>query len=68
MKGEVDAATLVQEADLGGRTPSGAAARIVAWACLAWSLLQLWYASPLPFTFNVFNLNSTDHIEVGTFQ
>jgi TRAP transporter 4TM/12TM fusion protein len=71
VKGEVDAATLVQEADLGGRTPSGAAARIVAWACLAWSLLQLWYASPLPFTFNVFNLNSTEmralHLGFGLF-
>ena len=70
-KGEVDAAALVQEADLGGRMPSGVAARIIAWACLAWSLLQLWYASPLPFTFNVFNLNSTEmrslHLGFGLF-
>ncbi len=70
-KGEIDAAALVQEADLGGRTPSGAAARIIAWACLAWSLLQLWYASPLPFTLNVFNLNSTEmrslHLGFGLF-
>ena len=66
-----NAATLVQETDLGGRTPSGAAARLVAWACLAWSLLQLWYASPLPFVFNVFNLNSTEmrslHLGFGLF-
>jgi TRAP transporter 4TM/12TM fusion protein len=65
------AATLVQEADLGGRTPSGVSARIVAGACLAWSLLQLWYASPLPFTFNVFVLNSTEmrslHLGFGLF-
>lgn len=71
MKSEVDAATLVQEADLGGRTPSGVAARVVAWSCLAWSLLQLWYASPLPFTFNVFVLNSTEmrslHLGFGLF-
>ncbi len=71
MTRDVDAAALVQEADLGGRTPSGTAARVVAWTCLAWSLLQLWYASPLPFTFNVFNLNSTEmrslHLGFGLF-
>jgi TRAP transporter 4TM/12TM fusion protein len=68
---DVDAATLVQEADLGGRTPSGVPARIVAWTCLAWSLVQLWYASPLPFIFNVFVLNSTEmrslHLGFGLF-
>jgi TRAP transporter 4TM/12TM fusion protein len=68
---DVDAAALVQETDLGGRTPSGAAARVVAWTCLAWSLLQLWYASPLPFLFNVFVLNSTEmrslHLGFGLF-
>ncbi len=65
------AAALVQESDLGGREPSGLAARIVALTCLAWSLLQLWYASPLPFTFNVFVLNSTEmrslHLGIGLF-
>jgi TRAP transporter 4TM/12TM fusion protein len=65
------AASLVQEADLGGRTPSGWPARVVAWTCLAWSLLQLWYASPLPFTFNVLVLNSTEmrslHLGFGLF-
>ena len=65
------AAALVQETDLGGREPSGLAARIVALTCLAWSLLQLWYASPLPFTFNVFVLNSTEmrslHLGFGLF-
>ncbi len=70
-EGDAAATTLVQEADLGGRTPSGAAARVVAWTCLAWSLLQLWYASPLPFTFNVFVLNSTEmrslHLGFGLF-
>jgi TRAP transporter 4TM/12TM fusion protein len=68
---DVDVASLVQESDLGGRMPSGAAARVVAWTCLAWSLLQLWYASPLPFTFNVFVLNSTEmrslHLGIGLF-
>ena len=67
----VDVLELVQEADLGGRLPSGLAARIIAWACLAWSLLQLWYASPLPFTFNIFILNDTEmralHLGIGLF-
>ena len=47
MKGEVDAATLVQEADLGGRKPVGFARALLAAVCIGWSLLQLWYASPL---------------------
>jgi TRAP transporter 4TM/12TM fusion protein len=68
---DVDAAALVQETDLGGRTPSGVSARIIAWTCLAWSLVQLWYASPLPFIFNVFVLNSTEmrslHLGFGLF-
>ncbi len=71
MTRDVDAAALVQEADLGGRMPSGVPARIVAWTCLAWSLVQLWYASPLPFIFNVFVLNSTEmrslHLGFGLF-
>jgi TRAP transporter 4TM/12TM fusion protein len=66
-----DVATLVQEADLGGRVPAGWAARTVAWACLAWSLLQLWTASPLPFALNVLVLNSTElralHLGLGLF-
>ncbi|MEO8855459.1 MAG: TRAP transporter permease [Burkholderiaceae bacterium] len=65
------AAALVQEADLGGRQPTGFPARLIAWTCLAWSLLQLWYASPLPFTFNVLVMNSTEmrslHLGFGLF-
>jgi TRAP transporter 4TM/12TM fusion protein len=55
----VDAATLVQEADLGGRKPSGVGRAVLFAACIGWSLLQLWYASPLPFTLRVFVLNDT---------
>ena len=65
------AAALVQEADLGGRVPTGIAARVVAWTCLAWSLLQLWTASPLPFSLNLLVLNSTElrslHLGFGIF-
>jgi TRAP transporter 4TM/12TM fusion protein len=56
----VDLKRLVQEADLGGRKPAGAAKVIVFAACIGWSLLQLWYASPLPFALRVFVLNDTE--------
>jgi TRAP transporter 4TM/12TM fusion protein len=55
----VDLQQLVQEADLGGRTPAGAMRAAVFCACIGWSLLQLWYASPLPFALRVFVLNDT---------
>ena len=67
----VDADALVQESDLGGRNPSGAAKRVLAWTCIGWSLLQLWYASPLPYSVGVFVLNSTEmrslHLGLGLF-
>jgi TRAP transporter 4TM/12TM fusion protein len=40
---------LVAETDTGGRNPSGLPAKIILGAALAWSLFQLWIASPLPF-------------------
>ncbi len=55
----VDVARLVQEADLGGRKPQGYAKRVLFGACFAWSLIQLWYASPLPFAFNVGVMNDS---------
>lgn len=51
---------LVAEADTGGRHPTGLAAGLVAAVALAWSLFQLWVASPLPFSLNVFVLNDTE--------
>ncbi len=71
MTRDVDAGALVQEADLGGRKPAGLARRVLAATCIAWSLLQLWYASPLPFVFNVLVLNTTEmrslHLAFGLF-
>lgn len=51
---------LVAEADTGGRRPSGATAQVLVYSALIWSIFQLWYASPLPFMFNVFVLNDTE--------
>ncbi len=51
---------LVAEADTGGRNATGIAGQILLWAAVAWSLFQLWYASPLPFVFGFGVLNDTE--------
>ncbi|HKB55746.1 MAG TPA: TRAP transporter permease [Ramlibacter sp.] len=56
---QISVETIVQEADLGGRKPGGLARTILFTACILWSLLQLWYASPLPYALRVFVLNDT---------
>jgi TRAP transporter 4TM/12TM fusion protein len=50
---------LVTEADMGGRKPLGGVARLLTAIAIAWSLFQLWYASPLPFLLNIGILNDT---------
>ena len=55
-----DLDTLVAEHDTGGRAPTGVAARVLLLTALAWSLFQLWYASPLPFLLGIFILNDTE--------
>jgi TRAP transporter 4TM/12TM fusion protein len=50
---------LVAEADTGGRKPAGWARRALFLIAVAWSVFQLWYASPLPFVLGVFLLNDT---------
>ena len=50
---------MVAEADTGGRAPIGPVAKLIAGTALAWSLFQLWYASPLPFVFNFGVFNDT---------
>lgn len=53
----IDLEKLVAESDLGGRRPLGAIGTLLSGLAIAWSLFQLWYASPLPYTlgFGVFN-------------
>ncbi len=71
MTEHLDVRELVQQADLGGRKPVGIARIILAAVCIVWSLLQLWYASPLPFALNFFILNDTEmralHLALGLF-
>jgi TRAP transporter 4TM/12TM fusion protein len=51
---------LVKEADLGGREPVGKVGFALAALAAAWSLFQVWYASPLPFTVGFGILNDTE--------
>jgi TRAP transporter 4TM/12TM fusion protein len=56
---EVDVKQLVAESDAGGRAPGPGVSRLILGVCLAWSLFQLWIASPLPFTLGIGVFNDT---------
>src|SRR5690606_5683870 len=51
---------LVAESDTGGREPAGLTSKLLLGVAIAWSLFQLWYASPLPFIFGLGILNDTE--------
>ena len=51
---------LVADTDTGGRKPTGVTAAVIFTVSLGWALFQLWYASPLPFTFGIGILNDTE--------
>ena len=52
---------MIAEVDTGARKPKGAVPKkVLFFVPLAWTFFQLWYASPLPFIFNFFVLNSTE--------
>jgi len=40
---------LIASSDTGARTPGPIAGRVLIFVALAWSIFQLWFASPLPF-------------------
>ena len=48
------------DTDTGGRNPGPLVTRAMLFLALAWSIFQLWIASPLPFTFGVFVFNDTE--------
>ncbi|MCB2215096.1 TRAP transporter permease [Desulfofustis glycolicus] len=51
----------IAEVDTGGRNPVGSIPKnILFFVPLAWTFFQLWNASPLPYLFNIFILNSTE--------
>ena len=52
---------MIAEADTGARNPVGTIPKkFLFYIPLAWTLFQLWYASPLPFIFNILVFNSTE--------
>ncbi|MBI5782043.1 MAG: TRAP transporter permease [Rhodocyclales bacterium] len=51
---------LVAEADTGRRQPGGWQGGVLTLLAVAWSLFQLWYASPLPFWFEFGIFNDTE--------
>jgi TRAP transporter 4TM/12TM fusion protein len=51
---------LVADTDTGGRKAVGFGGGVIFAVSLAWAAFQLWYASPLPFTFGVGILNDTE--------
>jgi TRAP transporter 4TM/12TM fusion protein len=55
-----DLQDMVAQADTGARNPGGFPAKVLLGVPLAWSLFQLWYASPLPFLFEFGVLNDTE--------
>ena len=60
-KSEEQLQEMVAETETGARNPTGAIAKnILFYVPLTWTLFQLWYASPLPFIFNLFVLNDTE--------
>ena len=59
-KDQVNAQQLMQENDLGGRSPGPVMARTIAGVALLWSGFQLWIASPLPFQWGVGVFNNTE--------
>lgn len=66
-----DLEQLVADADRGGRNVGGVAGATLAAGALIWSFFQLWYASPLPFSFNWGIFNDTEaralHLGIAMF-
>jgi TRAP transporter 4TM/12TM fusion protein len=56
---EIDAAQLAADNDTGGRNPRPAVKKLLLGIALAWSLFQLWIASPLPFAIGIGVFNDT---------
>ncbi|UCH20441.1 MAG: TRAP transporter permease [Deltaproteobacteria bacterium] len=61
LKSEEQLQEMIAETETGARNPTGAIPKkILFFVPLTWTLFQLWYASPLPFIFNIGVLNSTE--------
>ncbi len=62
---------LVADVDRGGRTVGGITGAVLFVGAVLWSLFQLWYASPLPFSLNFGIFNDTEaralHLGIAMF-
>ncbi len=70
-KSDKELQDLVAQADTGARAPEGLPKKIILWVAAAWSLFQLWIASPLPFAVGVGVFNDTEarsiHLALAVF-
>lgn len=68
---DVDLEQLVAEVDRGGRSVGGVTGAVLFLGAVVWSLFQLWYVSPLPFTFHFAIFNDTEaralHLGIAMF-
>lgn len=66
-----DLEQLVADVDRGGRELAGIAGAILFLSAIGWSLFQLWYASPLPFSLRLGIFNDTEarslHLGIAMF-
>ncbi|WP_069383301.1 TRAP transporter permease [Halomonas caseinilytica] len=64
---EVDLEDMVASSDSGARKPAGMPGKLLVGIAAAWSLFQLWIASPLPFIlgFGVFNATEARSIHLA---
>ena len=61
VKSKEELEAMIAETDSGARNPTGGfPKKILFYVPLAWTVFQLWYASPLPFLFNLFVLNDSE--------
>ncbi|MCE8034009.1 TRAP transporter permease [Halomonas sp. MCCC 1A11057] len=70
-KPEADLEDMVASSDTGARKPLGVPGKLLVGVAAAWSLFQLWIASPLPFLFRFGVFNATEarsiHLAFATF-
>ncbi|MBN8411555.1 TRAP transporter permease [Halomonas denitrificans] len=57
---EVDLEDMVASSDSGSRNPAGGPGKLLVGVAAAWSLFQLWIASPLPFMAGIGVFNATE--------
>ena len=64
---EIDLEDMVASSDTGARKPLGAPGKLLVGVAAAWSLFQLWIASPLPYIvrFGVFNATEARSIHLA---